>query len=256
MWEDIERKFTEFLEGRKDAPVHFLGAMVLDQKQTPTTHVDKRQVIDGQQRLTTLQIFLTAFRDFCRAQGAEEMAREVECFTLNKGMMAEPEVDKFKVWPTQLDRAQFRDVVTSGSRAELEKKHPLVRQKYARSYDPRPKMVEAYFFFHDSLSTFFLGTEAEQALCADVALASRLEEAFQALKNALQVVVIDLEAGDDAQVMGWKPCGPPRRQVRGNYRLLVGGQLGPGLSGITGVSRIAGRFRLAGGHGAIAAGLG
>lgn len=201
LWEDIERKFTEFLEGRKDAPVHFLGAMVLDQKQTPTTHVDKRQVIDGQQRLTTLQIFLTAFRDFCRAQGAEEMAREVESFTLNKGMMAEPEVDKFKVWPTQLDRAQFRDVVTSGSRAELEKKHPLVRQKYARSYDPRPKMVEAYFFFHDSLSTFFLGTETEPALCADVALASRLEEAFQALKNALQVVVIDLEAGDDAQVI-------------------------------------------------------
>ena len=51
LWEDIERKFSEYLEGRKDAPVHFLGAMVLDQKQTPTTHVEKRQVIDGQQRL-------------------------------------------------------------------------------------------------------------------------------------------------------------------------------------------------------------
>ena len=67
LWEDISRKFTEFLRGRKDGPVHFLGAMVLDQKQTPTTHVDKRQVIDGQQRLTTLQIFIAAFRDFCRA---------------------------------------------------------------------------------------------------------------------------------------------------------------------------------------------
>jgi len=33
LWEDICRKFTEYLEGRKDAPVHFLGAMVLDQKQ-------------------------------------------------------------------------------------------------------------------------------------------------------------------------------------------------------------------------------
>ena len=63
LWEDISRKFSEFLEGRKDAPVHFLGAMVLDQKQVPTTHVEKRQVIDGQQRLTTLQIFLAAYRD-------------------------------------------------------------------------------------------------------------------------------------------------------------------------------------------------
>src|SRR5689334_3808310 len=66
LWEDISRKFGEYLLGRDDAPVHFLGAMVLDQKFTPATHVEKRQVIDGQQRLTTLQIFLAAFRDFCK----------------------------------------------------------------------------------------------------------------------------------------------------------------------------------------------
>lgn len=58
LWEDISRKFEDYLAGRKDGPVHFLGAMVLDQKQTATGHVEKRQVIDGQQRLTTLQIFL------------------------------------------------------------------------------------------------------------------------------------------------------------------------------------------------------
>jgi len=125
LWEDISRKFAEYLDGRKDAPVHFLGAMVLDQKQTPTTHVEKRQVIDGQQRLTTLQIFISSFRDFCRAQNSEDLARECDAFTLNKGMMADPDVDKFKVWPTQLDRSQFTDVITSGSRAALEKKHPL-----------------------------------------------------------------------------------------------------------------------------------
>jgi uncharacterized protein with ParB-like and HNH nuclease domain len=37
LWEDIARKFTESLDGRKDAPKHFLGAMVLDLKQTPAT---------------------------------------------------------------------------------------------------------------------------------------------------------------------------------------------------------------------------
>lgn len=45
LWEDISRKFTEYLEGRKDSPVHFLGAMVLDQKQTPTTHVEKGRLL-------------------------------------------------------------------------------------------------------------------------------------------------------------------------------------------------------------------
>ena len=201
LWEDIARKFSEYLEGRKDAPVHFLGAMVLDQKQTPTTHVDKRQVIDGQQRLTTLQIFLAAFRDFCRQQECDDLAKECEGFTLNKGMMADPEVDKFKVWPTKLDRAQFSDVIASGSRAELEQKHRLKYRKYARKPEPRPRMVEAYLFFYDQINEFFLGTATEKPLAVDAPLAQRLEECFQALKNSLQVVAIDLEQDDDAQVI-------------------------------------------------------
>lgn len=201
LWEDIQRKFTEYLDGRKDAPVHFLGAMVLDQKLTPTTHVEKRQVIDGQQRLTTLQIFLAAFRDFCRQQECEELAKECEAFTLNRGMMADPDVDRFKVWPTRLDQAQFMNVIAAKSRAELEKRYPLVRQKYARKPDPRPRMVEAYLFFYDQISEFFLGVNGEAPLAAEFPLSGRLEECFQALKNALQVVAIDLEHDDDAQVI-------------------------------------------------------
>src|SRR5712691_6482932 len=50
LWEDIERKFVEALDGRKDAPVHFLGAMVLDQKQTPTGHVVIRGATGGHER--------------------------------------------------------------------------------------------------------------------------------------------------------------------------------------------------------------
>jgi hypothetical protein len=201
LWEDITRKFTDYLDGRKDAPVHFLGAMVLDLKQTPATHVGKRQVIDGQQRLTTFQIFLAAFRDFCREHDCEDMAKECANFTLNKGMMADPEVDKFKVWPTQLDRAQFVDVVDGGSCAEVLKRHPLRKRPYARNYEPRPRMVEAYFFFYEQLDAFFVGTSAEPPLAAEVPIAGRVDECFQALKGALQVVEIDLEQGDDAQVI-------------------------------------------------------
>src|SRR5256714_10756772 len=106
LWEDISRKFSEYLEGRKDAPVHFLGAMVLDQKLTPTTHVPPRQVIDGQQRLTTLQIFLAAFRDTCTANKCDDLAEESTKYLLNTGMMNDRAVDQFKVWPTQSDREQ------------------------------------------------------------------------------------------------------------------------------------------------------
>lgn len=201
LWEDISRKFSEYLDGRKDAPVHFLGAMVVDQKQVPITHVEKRQVIDGQQRLTTFQIFLAAFRDLCREHRCDELAKECDTFTLNKGMMADPDVDRFKMWPTQADRTQFADVMLARARSELEKKHPLVRQKWAREPDPRPRMVEAYLFFYKQLSDFIQEWKSEKPDFSPDQVSMCLEECFQALKNALQVVVIDLEPGDDAQVI-------------------------------------------------------
>jgi uncharacterized protein with ParB-like and HNH nuclease domain len=201
LWEDISRKFIDQLEGRLNSPVHFLGAMVLDQKQTPTTHVEKRQVIDGQQRLTTLQMFIAAFRDFCTEHGCTDVAAELQGYVFNKGMMANPEVEKFKVWPTQADRTQFIDVVTSGSRDELEKRHPLVKKKYARNYDPRPRMIEGYLYFRDEMEEFFVGNEKEAAFEGDRPLAERVELTFTALKSLLKVVVIDLETDDDAQVI-------------------------------------------------------
>lgn len=150
LWEDVCRKFTEYLEGRKDAPAHFLGALVLDQKQVPTTHVERRLIIDGQQRLTTFQILISALRDFCAANDCTELAKECGSFVVNSGMMANPDVERFKICPTQLDQEQFRDVITANSRKELERRHPLKKKKYARKYDPRPRMVEAYIYFSSS----------------------------------------------------------------------------------------------------------
>lgn len=201
LWEDIERKFSEHLGGRKDAPVHFLGAMVLDSKQVPITHVEKRQVIDGQQRLTTLQIFLTAFRDFCREEHVDDLAEECDQYILNRGMMADADVDRFKVWPTQRDRVQFMDVVSAGSRVALETLHPVTHKKYARKPNPRPRMVEAYVFLHDQLRAYFLGSNGDKPLAVETPLKARLVECFGALKNSLQVVAIDLEPGDDPQVI-------------------------------------------------------
>jgi len=62
-------------------------------------------------------------------------------------------------------------------------------------------MVEAYMFFHDQLTEFLMGTATELPLVGEQPVAVRLEECFKSLKSALQVVVIDLERDDDAQVI-------------------------------------------------------
>ena len=62
-------------------------------------------------------------------------------------------------------------------------------------------MVDAYLFFYEQIADFFNGSGTDEPLAAEVPVAQRLEECFQALKNALQVVAIDLDHDDDAQVI-------------------------------------------------------
>jgi hypothetical protein len=194
LWEDIERKFIERLNGTSSTP-HFLGAMVLDQRRVYGNAVPVQLVIDGQQRLTTFQLFLSAFRDVCAIVGESSFADECGRYLVNTGIMEKPEVERYKIWPTNLDRKQFSDVVDSGSSHELSKRHPLVRRKYQRTPDPRPKMVECYLYFTGQLTGFLRSEEYAQTL------KERVSSMHETLRGALQVVTVELEGDDDPQVI-------------------------------------------------------
>jgi hypothetical protein len=194
LWEDIERKFIQRLNGVLSTP-HFLGAMVLDQRRVYGNAVPVQLVIDGQQRLTTFQIFLSAYRDVCGAEGQQAYAEECARYLHNTGIMDNEKVERYKLWPTNLDRKQFVDVVDSGSRAELDRRHPLVRRKYQRKPDPRPRMVECYLYFYEQLVGFLKSEEYRQPIPERVALM------HEALRGALQVVTVELEGDDDPQVI-------------------------------------------------------
>jgi hypothetical protein len=62
-------------------------------------------------------------------------------------------------------------------------------------------MVEAYFFFYSQFESFFIGTKDEPPLASNIPLSKRLDECWLALLNVLKVVEIDLQQGDDAQVI-------------------------------------------------------
>jgi hypothetical protein len=62
-------------------------------------------------------------------------------------------------------------------------------------------MVEAYLFFFERLKEVFLGEDESQPLAGDISISDRADECFQTLRNALMVVVIDLQKDDDPQVI-------------------------------------------------------
>jgi len=121
LWNDVRNTAEEYLEqlealgpGQQVAAeaktgVHFLGAVVLQQQPVPTGDIETRHVIDGQQRITTLQLLLDAAQEVCEHDGFHVPARQLRKLVLNDDMYWEKDADKrFKVWPTLSDQEPFR----------------------------------------------------------------------------------------------------------------------------------------------------
>jgi uncharacterized protein with ParB-like and HNH nuclease domain len=76
-WRPLGDDVAEIVEHQLDTASgslsHFLGAVVLDQEDTAPGEATRRLVIDGQQRLTTLQLLLVVAAE--EASGPEPTAR-------------------------------------------------------------------------------------------------------------------------------------------------------------------------------------
>lgn len=189
LWEDIRLLAEEILH-RKEARPHFLGAIVLDQIPNPAGHLERRQVVDGQQRLTTIQILLEAFADICVEAGVDKYDRALWKLTRNDDPISEDPDEEFKVWPTNADRSHFCRVMRAESPAE-------VLSMYERS--THAKWIEhpigdAYLFFHRQIEDW-LNT------VGDGDLETGVHALYSAVRDNVRVVAIDLTEEDDAQVI-------------------------------------------------------
>jgi hypothetical protein len=109
LWEDV-RTVTERLidapagYGAAPVPPHFLGAIVLDQQFIPAGFIAVRHVVDGQQRLTTLQLLLDAAQYVVEQHGTPMDAQALRVLVLNDPQIAQHPDEVFKVWPTDRDQ--------------------------------------------------------------------------------------------------------------------------------------------------------
>jgi uncharacterized protein with ParB-like and HNH nuclease domain len=76
LWADVAR-VTEKVLGHDHGARHFLGAVVLQQEANATGTLMSRTIIDGQQRLTTLQLLFDAIHEEIARLGLESTARRI-----------------------------------------------------------------------------------------------------------------------------------------------------------------------------------
>lgn len=199
LWEDILAKAEARLLGGPATP-HFLGAIVLDpQPRAGLIGVDTLHIIDGQQRLTTLQFVLKSVKIALRAVNATAISEIVTSTLVNSNpdTMRDADVEKYKVWPTFRDRDNYKLAFSAESRDRLRRSFPdsfTQRETLRKIGINHPSPLEAIWFFSGQFKQWIKAAgESEISLRSETLATSILQD--------LKVVSIVLDKEDDAQVI-------------------------------------------------------
>lgn len=190
LWGDVLRVATAYVAAKEkcpDEPVeghHFLGAVVYESQIKAAGDVTRHAVIDGQQRMTTLQVMLDAVHAVVAERGHEDMAESLEEVILNKSSRFKGKRERFKLWPSQADRGAFEYAMDR--QGEYPDEHPL---------------IEAHDFFLLQAQEWVVAKPDEDGEVPPGTEGLRVEALCSTLQDRLVLVAIDLTGHDDAQLI-------------------------------------------------------
>jgi hypothetical protein len=200
LWDDIEATVLRLLEARsngfnrgleiavadKEASPHFLGAIVLEQSATATGDLESRLVVDGQQRLATIQLLL---------RGVLESLVEI---------------DADRVLRNRLAKAVRNDETVGYDAGELLKLTPRLAEVQDFAEAMEDEHVEPSSSIFSSARDYFLSMSRDFLHDDTVPIdpyhegspqSGRAAVLVAALLGLLKLVVIDLDQVDDAQII-------------------------------------------------------
>lgn len=192
LWKDVERVAKRLLEaGRDTVNPHFLGAVVLQQVEIPTGSLQEKTIIDGQQRLTTLQLLMDAVHGELLKVGAKQAAARLGTLIENGEQFRSTVDEQFKVRPTHEDRPQFDAVMAAAHPVDyvaLKKSLGVDLKNTARDY----RILDAHEFFAAKAREWLTAGDKDQ-------VTRRGEILDKVLREYLEIVVIDLSVDENSQ---------------------------------------------------------
>ena len=174
LWRDISRVAVRRLEGASTQ--HFLGAVVTQASQAGMGSLASHSLIDGQQRLTTLQVLIDAAAAELDAAEQPHLSQQLAMLTHNPQAFAVNETGVLKLQHENDDRAGFVAVMTAEPPVDY-------------SALPQSRIVQAHQYFSEQVREW-LGDPVDSARAG--ALTSTLSQ-------GLQLVVIALAEHEPSQ---------------------------------------------------------
>jgi uncharacterized protein with ParB-like and HNH nuclease domain len=202
LWDDFINKLNERKNGNKIHP-HYTGSIVLFHENTTTSTVSTYSVIDGQQRLTTFQLFISAFREICRKHvGDENLLNDLDKLLFNDKVYGQNDYEsqKHKLEPTKYNNKEFK-IILDHTFQETEELliNPILNEygfgwkTYRNEAKRRYRMLSAYLFFYEQLDNFI-----ENSL---ESIESIIPILLTTIKRDFQFVEINLDQNDDPQMI-------------------------------------------------------
>ncbi len=186
LWDDVVRVAESYLIAGEKPPIpnHFLGAVVYESRKAASGDVTRHDVIDGQQRMTTLQLLLDAAHQVMTERGHETEAEKLEELILNKASTFRGQVERFKLWPSQADRKAFAHA--------MDPEEPWAGEH---------RVIEAHDFFRHEAERWLTGEPDGDGVVPPGTEESRAGELSSTLEHRLIVVAIDLSGHEDSQLI-------------------------------------------------------
>lgn len=238
LWLDIQNQADALLERQQLAPAaaaamkplpkHFLGSIVMTPVPNAFGRVPMYEVIDGQQRSTTLHLLLLALRHAAQDSDQMAVAQMAAAVVRNPGPYMVDANDHHKVWPTQAGRQEMQALHAANSVAQVCAAYPA---RDGRNRIERPLMVQTFLYLYHACRAYLHGVDLSSPApradgvdpdrshsdalvaalrntnaVAPVAAAGkadvlRAQALYMALADQVQLMTLSLDVDDDPQVI-------------------------------------------------------
>ena len=176
LWSDARRIAEKLLLAKsgEKIPPHFMGAIVLQLQSAKSGRVVKRIVVDGQQRLTTLQLLVRAAQESFQNLDDTRRANQMSQLTLNDSQEQGEDLDSdTKVRQSNVNDLQsFQDVIRGLSDTSR----------------PLRSIGEAYQYFLDEVTEWLNKDPANRS--------PRAKALETTITEYLQLATVDLDEGE------------------------------------------------------------